>query len=120
MPDPNHRRNSFVYALEGLYHVYRTQSNFRLELFLGILALGVSLWLRTNLTPILICTLLVLALEMLNTALEAACDAVTLEQNLSVKIAKDAAAGAVLLAAYFSVLVAIVEILPTLAARLLR
>jgi|GEM_PF-1312646 len=120
MQDSTHRRNSFVYALEGLYFVYRTQANFRLELLLGIVALGVSLWLRTNLTPILICTTLVLALEMLNTALEAACNAVTLEQNPHIKTAKDVAAGAVLLAAYFSVLVAIVEILPTLAARFLR
>ena len=120
MQEQIHRRNSFAYALEGLYFVYRTQPNFRLELLLGIVALGVSLWLRTNLTPILICTLTVLALEMVNTALEAACNAITLEQHPQVKIAKDVAAGAVLLAAYFSVLVAIVEILPTLAARVLR
>ncbi len=120
MREPTHRYNSFSSALEGLCHVYRTQSNFRLELILGILALGVSLWLRTNLTPILICTLTVLALEMVNTALEAACNAVTLEQNSQIKVAKDVAAGAVLLAAYFSVLVAIVEILPTLVARVLR
>ena len=48
---------------------------------------------------------LVLALELLNTALEAAADVITKERNRYIKIMKDAAAGAVLIAAMASVAV---------------
>jgi diacylglycerol kinase len=49
---------------------------------------------------------LVFALEMINTAIEHLCDAVTLEENPHIKMAKDIAAGAVLVGAGFALIVA--------------
>ena len=51
---------------------------------------------------------LVMAGELFNTGIERAADAATLEKNEFVKIAKDAAAGAVLVLAIFSVAVGII------------
>ena len=57
---------------------------------------------------------LVLSLELMNTALENVVDLVTEEKKQKAKIAKDAAAGAVLVAAIFSVIIGISIFLPRL------
>jgi diacylglycerol kinase (ATP) len=105
---------SFRYALQGLQHCYQTQANFRLELLLGSISLLLAVWLEVSPTPIVLCCALVLSLEMLNTALETLCNAVTLEQNPQIKIAKDVAAGAVLLVSYAAILVGVLEFMPAL------
>lgn len=105
---------SFQHALQGLQHCYQSQANFRLELLLGSISLLLAVWLQVSATPIVLCCALVLSLEMFNTALEALCNAVTLEQNPHIKIAKDVAAGAVLLASYGAILVGILEFAPAL------
>ena len=61
---------------------------------------------------------LVLGLELLNTALEALVDLVSPEQHRLAKAAKDAAAGAVLLACVFAVLVGAVVLMPPLLRKL--
>lgn len=48
---------------------------------------------------------LVLVVEVINTAIEQACNAVTLEHHAAIKAAKDAAAAAVLISACFAGLV---------------
>jgi diacylglycerol kinase (ATP) len=108
---------SFGHALQGLQQCFHSQPNFRLELLLGVLALLLAVWLGVSLTPIVLCCALVLSLELFNTALEAVCDAVTLETHPQIKIAKDAAAGAVLLASYAAVVVGILEFVPALRAK---
>ncbi len=108
---------SFHHAFQGLQHCYHSQANFRLELLVGMVALFLAVWLQVSATPIVLCCALVLSLEMFNTALEALCNAVTLEQNPHIKIAKDAAAGAVLLASYAAIVVGILEFVPALRIR---
>ncbi len=79
-----------------------------------MVALLVALWVRAPLAPVLLACGLVLALELMNTALEAVVDLVSPEAHRLAKIAKDAAAGAVLLACVFAVLVGVAVILPPL------
>jgi len=55
---------------------------------------------------------LVYALEMLNTVVEAIVDLVTQEYHPLAKVAKDVAAGAVLVAAIFAVVIALIVLLP--------
>lgn len=86
------------FAWAGVRHAYRTQPNFRLEVWAGAAALGLGLGLGVPLSPILLACALVLGLELLNTALEAVVDLVSPEQHPLAKAAKDAAAGAVLVA----------------------
>jgi len=84
---------------------WRCQPNFRLEALIGILALLAALWFGVNAVPILLCSGLVLCLELINSALEAVVDLASPQQHHLAKRAKDAAAAAVLLASLMSVLV---------------
>lgn len=63
-----------------------------------------------------LCIALVMALELVNTAIESVVDLVSPEWNLLAKRAKDCAAGAVYLAAFASIVVAAIVYLPRLAA----
>ena len=58
------------------------------------------------------CCMLVLALELLNTAIENLCDIVTEEYHPIVKIVKDTSAGAVLIVALGSLLTGLIIFLP--------
>ncbi|ADI13579.1 diacylglycerol kinase [Truepera radiovictrix DSM 17093] len=85
--------------------VWRTEGNFRIQVLGAALALGVGLAVGAELVPLFLVCALVLALELVNSALESTLDLVSPEFHPLVKRAKDAAAGAVLVAALFAVLV---------------
>jgi diacylglycerol kinase (ATP) len=93
--------DSFNYAFEGIIHVLRTQRNFRLHFLAAILvfaaaiALGVS---RLQLIALVLAIAFVLIAEMLNTAIEGVIDVSTTSFDPNAKLAKDIAAGAVLIA----------------------
>jgi diacylglycerol kinase len=98
------------YALEGISHAWRTQRNFRIQVVLAIAALIVFALLHASLPAFAILALtiaFVLAFETMNTALEALVDLVSPERHALAKAAKDAAAGAVLIAALGAVAVGI-------------
>jgi diacylglycerol kinase (ATP) len=102
------------FAFLGIRHGWGSQRNFRTECVLGVVAVLTALWLRAPLAPVLLACGLVLGLELMNTALEAVVDLVSPELHPLAKVAKDAAAGAVLLACTFAVLVGAVVLLPPL------
>lgn len=111
---------SFKYAWAGISYALQTQRNFRVHLFIGALAIALGVFL--HLPPIETAVIgltsgLVLALELLNTAIESVVD-LTVKQSYHelAKIAKDCAAGAVLISALTAVLVAGVLLLPPLLA----
>jgi diacylglycerol kinase (ATP) len=105
---------SFVYAWAGIAYAWRTQRNFRVEVVIGALAITLGMLLRVNLASILVMIALVLTLEMVNTALEALVDLSSPTYHPLAKIAKDVAAGAVLMASSVSVLVGIAVLLEPL------
>ena len=92
---------SFNFAFEGIIHVLRTQRNMRIHFAISIavliaaLAVGVR---RLELVALLMAISLVLIAEMVNTALEAGIDVATTSFDPLAKLAKDIAAGAVLIA----------------------
>lgn len=99
---------SFNYAIEGVVHVLRTQRNMRIHfaaaftvIFVAAAA-GVS---RIELIALLISIAFVLVAEMINTAVEGAIDAATTSFDPMAKLAKDIAAGAVLIASVNAVAV---------------
>lgn len=73
---------------------------------------------RTDVLLLFFSIALVLSLELMNTALEAAVDLVTQEKHPLAKVAKDAGAGAVLVAAIISVIIGLVILGPPLWDRL--
>ena len=92
---------SFNFAFEGIIHVLRTQRNMRIHfmiaagVLIGALIVGVS---RLELVILLMAISFVLIAEMINSALEAGIDVATTSFDPLAKLAKDIAAGAVLIA----------------------
>jgi diacylglycerol kinase len=98
----------FGYAISGIRHGLQSQRNLRVQAVCAVLALGMSLWL--GLAPaewaILLITLAgVLATEMINTAIETTLDLISREQHPLIGLAKDVAAGAVLIWATAALLI---------------
>ncbi len=115
-----HRRfgRSVRFALTGVGIAWRTQPNFRIEAWLGLLALALTLWLGAALVPILLVSAAVLTLELLNTAIEAVVDLASAEHHALAGAAKDLAAAAVLLASLVAVVVGLLVLGPPLLQRL--
>jgi diacylglycerol kinase (ATP) len=109
---------SFQYAWAGLTYAFSTQRNFRVHTIIGIIAISLGLFLRIpgfELALIGLTIGLVLTLELLNTAIEAVVDlAVDTQYHELAKIAKDCAAGAVMVSAIAAVMVAALLLLPPL------
>ncbi len=101
LPRQGSLRWSFTWAFEGIVYVLRTQRNMRIHVGAGLLALILALVLgvsRLEFIAVLGAVSLVLIAEMVNTAVEAAIDALVTHYHPLVKVAKDVAAGAVLVA----------------------
>lgn len=108
---------SFVFAVAGLTHLLATQRNFRIEVGIGLLAVtaGLVLGLTSSEWAVLMLTVaLILILEGLNTTLELAVDLASPDVHPKAKVAKDIAAGMVLIAAIASVVVGILLFAPKL------
>jgi diacylglycerol kinase len=106
---------SFGYAWQGIRHCIKTQLNFRIHLVVLTLVTIAGVVFTINTTEwlfIIVCSMLVLSLELINTAIELLCDAVTKEIHPAIKIIKDAAAAAVLLAATGSVVTGLIIFIP--------
>ena len=112
---------SFYFAFAGLAYLFRTQRNARIHAGLGTAACALAFWLRISRVEwaVLIFTVaLVLILEGLNTAVEAAIDLASPKVHPLAKAAKDLAAGMVLIAAIASVAVGLLILGPPLWRRL--
>jgi len=99
---------SFNFAIEGVIHVLRTQRNMRIHFAVAVavivvsVAVGVS---KLELIVLLLAIAFVLIAEMINTAIEGTIDAATTSFDPMAKLAKDIAAGAVLIASVNAVAV---------------
>jgi diacylglycerol kinase (ATP) len=92
--------NATRYSLEGLAAAARHEDAFRQELIVFAVAAPIGLWLgRTGLERALLvgCLILVLIVELLNSAVEAAVDRVSFENHRLAKRAKDIGSAAVML-----------------------
>lgn len=107
-------RRSLAAAVRGVGTAWRTQPNFRAEALIGAGAILAALALRAPLVPIVLVAALVLALELINTAIEATVDLASPEWRPLARRAKDCAAGAVLLASFASLLVGLLTLGPPL------
>ncbi|OWZ83064.1 diacylglycerol kinase family protein [Natranaerobius trueperi] len=105
------RRNlldSFRYALKGIFYTVLTQPNMRYHIIAALLVLIIGHIIGIDLLERLLVTLsifLVLITEMINTAIESTVDLYTKKQRQLAAIAKDVAAGAVMLASINSLII---------------
>ena len=109
--------NAFSYAGAGLGHLIRSQRNARIHMALTVAAIILALWLQISPVEWAVLSLtigLVFLAEAFNTAIEATVDLVSPNNQPLAKIAKDTAAGGVLLAAITALAVALFLFLPPL------
>ena len=108
---------SFGYAFQGIFNTIRTERNIKIHCAAAILVTIFGIWLQISKTEWMICFILfglILALELVNTAVEATVDLFTEERKPLAKKAKDAAAGAVLIVALFAAVIGILIFIPKL------
>ena len=107
--------NSVEHAIDGIQYITSHERNFRIEITFAIAVTIASFFLKVSLLEWSLLVLvigMVLALEMVNTAIERCVDLVTKDYKELAKIAKDVAAGAVLVMSIFSVVLGILIFLP--------
>lgn len=115
MKRANNLGESFRYAFSGVWYALGTQRNLRVHVIVGVLAvllswlLAIALW---AFVVILLASIAVMALELVNTAVETVVDLVSPEFHPLAKVAKDVAAGSVLVATLGAFLLGLIIFLP--------
>jgi diacylglycerol kinase len=108
---------SFSFAGQGVWHAVRTQRNMRVHLLAALIAVTAGLVLRISAVDwacVILAIGVVLTAEALNTVVEALADLCTADVHPLAKIAKDTAAGAVLISSVAAAGVGIAVFLPRL------
>ena len=94
--------NSFKYAIEGIISSFKTERNMKIQVLAMIVVIALGLFFKLNKVEwcfIIIAIASVISAELFNTAIETVVDMVSPERNPKAKLAKDIAAGAVLVVA---------------------
>jgi len=107
--------SGFGFAFKGIGYAIATQLNFRVHLVAALIAglLGYALQISAGEWIWVVCCIaLVLAAELLNTAIEILTDMVSPEHNVKAGHVKDVAAGAVLITAIFALITGLIIFLP--------
>lgn len=101
---------AFVYAWQGIIYTVKTQRNFRFHIAVMVYVTAFSFFYELTKGEYVILALTfssVISAELINTAIEAAVDLCSPEYHKLAKLAKDTAAGAVLVTAIFAVIVGV-------------
>jgi diacylglycerol kinase (ATP) len=111
------RARAIGYALEGWWHVLRTQKNTWVHTLASLAVISLGIWLQLSHQDwaIIILTIaLVWITEFINTAIEGITDLVSPQRNHVAKVIKDVSAAAVLIAAGAAILVGLLILGPPL------
>lgn len=106
---------SFSYAFKGIQAAFEREPNFRIHTAIAIAVLTVAAFLKFSLIEWLFLAfaiVFVIAMELLNTVLEAMVNLISPDVTPEAKVAKDVSAGMVLLAAILATIVGVVLFLP--------
>ena len=107
--------NSFKYAFEGIKSSLKTERNIKIHFSMMVLVIVAGILLDISTYEWMICIILfgmVIGGELVNTAIEEVTDLVTTEINPKAKLAKDIAAGAVLIMAITSAIIGFIIFIP--------
>ena len=97
---------SFVFAFNGLRICFNSETNFKIHTLFAVVAILLGIAFKITAAEwlaVIFSIAFVVAMEMVNTAIEKLCDVVQPDFHSGIKKVKDIAAGAVLLAAIGSV-----------------
>ena len=106
---------SFGYAFEGIFTGIKKERNMKIHCLAMLCVVAAGFVFRISVSEGCICLILfgmILSLELVNTAMEAVVDLVTEERRPLAKLAKDTAAGAVLIAAIMAAGVGLLIFVP--------
>ena len=109
--------SSFGYAIEGLVHAFTEHASFRFQVVVGCLAMISGLLFRINRYEwMVLCVFvgLVLAAELLNTAIETTLDYLAKDHHINVKVAKDVSAAGVFVLSISAVAAGLIIFIPHL------
>jgi diacylglycerol kinase (ATP) len=101
---------SLKFAFKGLSTLHKSERNFRIQTFIGLIVLVIALFMDINEYEVLwlsFSVMLVLLMEGLNTVVEKMLDLLYPEYNALVGKIKDISAAVVLIAAVFSIVAGI-------------
>ncbi|MDO8582939.1 MAG: diacylglycerol kinase family protein [bacterium] len=93
---------SFGYAFEGIWHAVRNNLNLRIDIFAALVVIILAIFFSVTpfeMSILGLMILLVIASEMINTAIEEMVDLIVTVHRREAKAAKDVAAGMVLVVA---------------------
>ena len=109
--------SGFTHAVHGVLYVFEHEQNARIHLLFALLAFVLGVLLRVSdaeLAAIFFAVILVFLAEIFNTAIEKTLDLIDTNHNLHIKLIKDMAAGAVLVAAVAASAIGVVIFAPYL------
>jgi len=108
-------KKSFFHAVDGIIYVVENEHNILIMMIAALLVFGLALVLPVSMVEIMILVILiamVIACEMINSAIEATIDLITLKEHPLAKIAKDTGSAASLILSVASAICGIVIFLP--------
>lgn len=108
---------SFRDAFNGIGILIRSERNFQIHLVAFVLVICAGFYFGISngeFVTVLLVSALVFSLEGMNSAIEKLCDEVTEERKESIRKIKDVAAGAVLIAAIFALIIGVMIFFPYL------
>lgn len=108
-------KNSFKYAFCGIITALKKEQNMKIHFTIAILVIIAGIILKISTIEWILCLILigiVISLELVNTAIEQVVDIAMPEINEKAKIAKDVAAGAVLMVAIISLICGLIIFIP--------
>ncbi|MFW5701026.1 MAG: diacylglycerol kinase [Cyclobacteriaceae bacterium] len=109
------RIKSFFYAYRGFVFAFRTQANFRIQVFVAFLVMILGWFFDISIvewTIIFLSIGVVISAELFNTAIEKILDFISPEYNEQAGMMKDIAAGAVLFSAIIAGVIGLIIFLP--------
>lgn len=110
---------SFKYAFEGIFTGIKKEQNMKIHMVIMILVIIFGILFKISKIEWIICIALfglVISMELINTAIENTVDLITKEKNERAKIAKDVAAGAVLVSAIVAAIIGLMIFVPKILA----
>ena len=105
----------FKYAFNGIISSFKTETNLLIEFIFGIITIALGIYLKLSnieFCIVTVCIMIVISLEIVNTAIEYTVDMAMPEIHPLARMAKDTSAGAVLFASIGAVIVGLIIYLP--------
>lgn len=107
--------DSFKHAYEGVIYALFRERNMHVHAVMAVFVIACGVLFDINYSEWLACFILialVISMELINTAIEAVVDLITTEENELAKVAKDTAAGAVLIVSIFAAFIGLIIFVP--------